>query len=229
MEMKIRSGRMNVGVWIGLAGLIGMVAVLMVYWTTKAEAVGESARTFKIDVDFDKFRQILVRTDATASIVEHGGMKLLHESVESLGIDLSNDRHPIRNSLIGKSKAEVNAGKRLTVQLTDPQLEAHELFLFQDSQIHPDQIHVRTESTRPAGRLRSYATSLDAQRDGEATAITLTVNMSVDVQVSPLLIRIAKNRVQDAADNALEMQEAALRDLVSRFADKSIILPSIGR
>lgn len=214
--------------WLVCFGAVGVLALLFALWRIDELANAGSERTFVLDVDFDKFRQILVRTDATASIVEHGGMRLTHESVESLELDLTTDSRPLRNAIIGKSKAELAAGKKLTVQLSDPQLDAHELALFQDSQVQPNEIHVRTESIRPAGKLRSYATTLDAVRDERKTVVTLSVGMSVDLYVSPLILHFAKGRIQNAATTALEQQEMAIRELVSRYAGKSIILPTFG-
>jgi hypothetical protein len=205
-------------------GLVAILAALAFFWKTDDEVSAASQKTFVLDVDLDKFRQILVRADATASIVEHCGMKLTRESVQSLDINLKNDRRPILNAIIGKSKAEVTACKSLTVELSDPILDTHELDLRQDSQIQPNKIHVRTESTRPAGKLRSYRTTLDAVRETDKTSVTLTVDMSIDLHISPFFTQYARSRVQDAAEHALDEQEAAIRDLVSRFSNSSLVL-----
>ncbi len=211
-----------------LFGAVGALALLFAFWRVDEDANATTKRTFVLDVDFDKFRQILVRTDATASIIEHSGMKLTRNSVDTVEIDLTNDSRPIRSAIAGKSKAEVAAGKRLTVQLSDPQLDADELFLYQDAQIQPDEIHVRTESIEPAGKLRSYVTTLDAVRDKQNTLVTLSVGLSIDLHISPFVLRFARSRVRNAASSALEEQEIAIRKVVSQFADKKLFLPTLG-
>ncbi len=57
-------------------------------WTVDHTSEGSSRRQFTIQVDFDTFRQIMVRKNATEAIVSHSGMKLLDERVDDISIDL---------------------------------------------------------------------------------------------------------------------------------------------
>ena len=144
---KKRYAMIHIGWWLGLACVGGLG--FGVWGLSKSECAvkGFAERSFTLDVDFNTFRQILVRTDATAAIVEHGGLKVIDESTDSVDIDLSNDSRPLRNLLKGKSKANVSATKHLTVQLNDPQLNASELKLSQDCKIQPDFIRPTSRRT----------------------------------------------------------------------------------
>ncbi len=224
MSKHRRSAAIGTGWFIGFGFLVAIPVAFLGFSSTEKSIKATSEKAFPLDIEFDKFRQILVRTNATAAIVEHGGMKLIEEKVEALKIDLSKDARPLRNAIAGKSKAEVSAVKRLTVELDDPQLNAKELTLDQNSQIHPDSIHVCTKSTVPAGELLSYEITLDAKQAEHQTEVTLSVDMTVGVRVSSLFSSQAESRVQKGADQAIHDQEMAIRALVLKFDDKSLIL-----
>ena len=229
MINKKRNAIINLGWWLGLACVGGLG--LGAWGLSKSDCTvkGMAERSFTIDVDFNTFRQILVRTDATAAIVEHGGMKVIDESTDSVDIDLSNDSRPLRNLLKGKSKANVTATKHLTVQLNDPQLKASELKLSQDCKIQPDNIRIVTISDQPAGELKTYKTSLDAVKANRRTEIRLSLDMTVDVCISRLFLPQAEVRVKQAAEKTMEEQESAIRSLVSKFEGDAIIMPVFKR
>jgi hypothetical protein len=209
-----------------VAGIV-VAIFLSLAWRVEHQAKAETRREFSLDIDFDRFRQILVRTDATASIVEHAGMKLVENSIATMDVDLSNDPRPLRNAIRGVSHANVLATKKLKVQLNNNELNANELDLVQNAQIHPNEILVTTESEQPTGNLQAYRTTLSAVRDGPATSVTLTHNVIVNVRVSPLFVGIADAKVEEGALRSVEEQEQALRELVHRYADQRVILPKV--
>ncbi len=227
MISPIRNAVISLGWWLSIA-LIGGI-VLAAWGLSRSEHAlhGVAERSFTMDIEFDKFRQILVRTDATAAILEHGGMKLIDEKTDGVDIDLSNDSHPLRNALKGKSKANVFAIKRLTVQLNDPQVNATELSLSQDCQIHPDSLQILTTSDKPAGELKAYNTTLDSVRASHRTEVKLSMDMTVDAFISRIFVSQAEARVKKAAEKSLEEPESAIRSLVSSFDGKTIILPKV--
>lgn len=222
-----RNAVISLGWWLGIAitGGIGIAA----WGLSRSEHSlhGVAERSFTMDIEFDKFRQILVRTDATAAILEHGGMKLIDEKTDAVDIDLSNDSRPLRNALRGKSKANVSAIKRLIVQLNDPQVNSTELLLSQDCQIHPDSIQIQTTSDQPAGELKVYNTTLESFRANHGTEVRLSIDMTVDALISRIFLPQAEARVKKAAEKSLEEQESAIRSLVSSFDGKALILPRV--
>ena len=222
-----RNAVIKLGWWLGIA-LLGGIGIAAWGFSRSEQALhGLAERSFTMDIEFDKFRQILVRTDATAAILEHGGMKLIDEKTDAVDIDLSNDSRPLRNALRGKSRANVSAIKRLTVLLNDPQVNATELFLSQDCQIHPDSIQIQTTSDKPAGELKAYKTTLDSFRANHGTEVKLSMDMTVDVLISRMFLPQAKARVKKATEKSLEEQESAIRSLVSSFDGKAFILPNV--
>ncbi len=229
MPKQKRSAAIGTGWLIGFAILVAIPIAFFALSSTEKPIKATSEKHFVLDIEFDKFRQILVRTNATAAIVEHGGMKLIGEKVEALKLDLSKDSRPLRNAIAGKSKADVSAVKRLTVELDDPQLTTKELTLDQDSQIHPDSIHVSTKSSKPAGELLSYETTLDAKKSAHQTEVTLSVDMTIEVRVSSIFLSQAESRVQQGANQAVLDQESAIRHLAEKFDQESIILPNLGK
>ena len=217
----------SIGWWLGIAFIGGIGFCAWGISRSEHSIRGVADRSFSMDIEFDKFRQILVRTDATAAILEHSGMKLIDEKTDAVDIDLSNDSRPLRNALRGKSKANVSAIKRLTVQLNDPQLKATELLLSQDCQIHPDSIQIHTTSDQPAGELKVYNTTLDAVKGSHGTEVRLSMDMTVNVVVSRIFLSQAEARVKQAAEKSMEEQERAIRSLVSGFEGKTLILSKV--
>jgi len=225
MFSRNRKAGIVLGWWLAISAVCSL-AVGLGFWgfvTTEHSVKSVAERQFILNVDFDAFRQLLVRTNATAAILEHGGMELVDETTETVDVDLSNDPRPLRNALRGKSKANVFAIKRLTVQLNDPQLKATELMLTQDCRIQPKMIHIVTTSDQPSGELRAYSTTLDAIRVGAGTEVTLKVELTVDVRIPRVFISQAESRVQDATELSTQSQEAAIRSLVTGL-DRTIAI-----
>jgi hypothetical protein len=191
-------------------------------------AKGVESQSFTIDMDFDRFRQIMVRKNGTASIIGHAGMKLLDEKIEDVELDTSGDDRPILNAIRGKSKSELSAVKLLTVQIDDPTVKADKLELRQIADIEPKEIHVVTKSTGPAGQLEQYMTTLYAQPNGKSTDLTVNVNLSVRVNVPRLFQARAEARVQQAAEKAVANQTEAMKKFFAEHADEQIILPKLG-
>lgn len=189
---------------------------------------GSSEREFAIDVEFEQFRKIMVRKDATGAVIGHSGMKLLKQKLQGVTIDASADRRPILNALRGKSESDLSATKQIVVRLEDPALKADELSLTQRAQVEPNALRVVTTANQATGNLEAYETTLRAVPQGNQTRVDLTVNQTVRVEVSWLFLSVAERRVQRAADDALAEQEQAIKDFVSRYADQVIILPEFG-
>lgn len=221
MFSKNRKAVISVGWWLGIACVGGLGFGAWGLSKTECAVRVEADRKFALDVDIDTFRQILVRTNATAAIIEHGGMQLVNETTEAVDIDLSNDSRPLRNFLRGKSKANVSATKHLTLRINDPQLNATELLLSQNCNIQPEKIHIVTSSDRPAGELSVYNTILEAVKAGNRIEVTLSMEMTVVVRVPRVFLPQAEARVQQAAEKAMEEQEAAIRSLVAKV-DRSV-------
>ncbi|GAA5505814.1 hypothetical protein [Novipirellula caenicola] len=218
----------------GILLAIGLVLVLaaIIAWQMRSIdhlATGQQQRSFVVDCDFDKFRQIMVRKNATAAIVSHTGMRLIGERIEGVAVDTSQDDRPLLNAIRGVSKTEVTAVKELTVQLENPMLEASELVLEQNADIQPDHIDVITASKGPAGRLKRYQTTLDAKPDPDGTRVVLTVELEVLVNVPSLFKHRADAGVQQAADDAINGQAAAIEAFIARHADELLILPELNR
>lgn len=221
MFSKNRKAVISVGWWLGIACVGGLGFGAWGLSKTECAVRVEADRKFALDVDIDTFRQILVRTNATAAIIQHGGMELVNETTEAVDIDLSNDSRPLRNFLRGKSKANVSATKHLTLRINDPQLNATELLLSQNCNIQPEKIHIVTSSEQPAGELSAYNTILEAVKAGNRIEVTLSMEMTVVVRVPRVFLPQAEARVQQAAEKAMEEQEAAIRSLVTKV-DRSV-------
>lgn len=192
-------------------------------------ALGQATRSFAVDCPFDKFRQIMIRKNATKAIVGDSGMRLLDERVIDVDLDTSKDDRPILNAIRGRSKTDLVAVKELTVGLDDPMLEADELILRQNADIDDTRMKVRTISRRPAGRLEEYETTLDAQADQSRTRINLSVAMKVRVAVPNYFRHLAESGVQEAADEAIDGQQNSIVEFIDLYSDERFILPDLKR
>lgn len=191
-------------------------------------ADGQSSASFFIECDFDKFRQIMVRKNATAVIVEQTGMKLLDERIDDVQLEVNEGDRPLLDAIRGKWKSDMTAIKELVVELTDPALDAKELILRQQANMQSESMEVATKSKSPAGNLRSYATSLNAKKSGERTEVSIDVALTVLTNVPSLFTGQADKQVQQAADEAVSSQTEAMKAFVARHADRRLILPEFG-
>lgn len=216
-------------VWLAVvfAALIAVGLVGWGMWSVEHVATGSSRREFTLNVDFDKFRQIMVRKNATEAIVAHSGMKLLAEKVGDVSIDVPRQNRPILNAILGKANADLVATKQITVSIEDPNVGVSELTLNQHVDVQPDAIDVRSEATGPAGNLKAYSTRLHASKFEDTTKVELSIDQTVRVKVPKFFIASADQRVQRAADDSTEEQERALRDFIAKFENDAIVLPEL--
>lgn len=215
-----------------LVAVAVLVIVGCVFWQLRSvdhPAMGQATRSFVVDCPFEKYRQIMIRKNATKAIVGDSGMRLIDERVLDVDLDTSKDDRPILNAIRGRSKTDLVAVKELTVGLDDPMLEAEELVLRQNVDIDEDSMQVRTVSRRPAGRLDNYKTTLDAEADEEGTRITLKVVMKVRVAVPSFFRHLADEGVQEAAEKTIEGQQRSLDDFIKLYADELYIFPDLKR
>ncbi len=220
----------RLAMWISLITVLVLVGVVFGAWQlsfVSHSSPGTSQRTFEVPVDFSKFRQIMVRKQATAAIVSHGGMQLLEEKLQGINVDTSGDGRPILNALRGHSQAELAATKQLLVSLDDPSLEADQLSLTQRADIRANSMLVRSAANQPAGNLEDYSTTLAAQPAKGATQVTVSVDMRVLVKVPKLFVGRADARVQQAAEQATSEQQAAIEQFINQHAGDLIVLPEL--
>lgn len=220
------SASRNWGMIAGLGGILTL-GLLWAFYPVEHTARGASRRDFSMDVDFDKFRQILVRKNATQAIVNHAGMQLIDESIDNVDVAVPEQKRPILNAILGRAKGELSATKEITVSLKDPNLTAKQLTLTQQAEIQPDSLDVQTKSAQPAGNLTSYVSGLKAvSRDG-GTQVDLSIDQTVVVRVPRVFTATADRRVQQSADQSTEDQEEAIRKLINDNKDALIVLPEL--
>lgn len=208
--------------------VVGSIAVWS-FVSVDHVASGSQTHQFVIDCDFDKFRQIMVRKNASAAIIGKSGMTLVDQEIEEVQLDTSQDDRPVRNAIRGKSKSEVLAIKHLVVQVNDPALQGQQLALRQRAEVKPDLLDVSTRSKSAAGNLKNYQTTLQARPRGDQTEVKLTVALQVQVRVPKIFTGRADTRVQQAADNAVTDQAKSIESFIGEYSDNRIILPELRR
>lgn len=229
MSSNARKKTRNASVWLALvvAALIAVGLLGWGMWSVEHIATGSSRRDFIMHVDFDKFRQIMVRKNATEAIVAHSGMKLLEEKVNDVSIDIPRQDRPILNAILGKAKADLAASKQITVSLENPDVGATQLTLNQHIDIQPNEIDVRSQATGPVGNLKAYSTRLHASKFEGVTKVELSIDQTLNVKVPQFFKVTADQRVQQAADDSTAEQERALRDFIGKFVNDEIVLPEL--
>ena len=133
-------------------------------WPVNHTASGSSQRDFTLDIDFDRFRKIMVRKNATEAIIAHSGMKLLNERVDELSIEIPEQKHPILNAVLGRSKADISASKQIIVSLENPDIDAKEMILNQHAQIDSEMMDVTRQAVRYQLKFGGHCP--DQQMDG---------------------------------------------------------------
>jgi hypothetical protein len=220
--------RMVVTAIVALLLIVGMTLAFLSLSSVEHLASGSAEQTVVVDCEFDKFRQIMVRKNATAAIVSQSGMTLIDESVEDLQVDTSQDDRPLLNAIRGRSKTEVQAVKKLRVSLNDPHIEADELTLRQHADVRPESVHVVTESIAAAANLESYRTTLDARPSGAQTEVNVSVELDVRLTVPKAFTGRADREVQQSAVDAVSEQASSLQRFVAEHAGERFVLPELG-
>ena len=186
--------------------------------STNYMASGSSERVFLLDVEYDKFRQILVRNDVTSEVIAASGLTLKSDDLENLVVDTTKDRRPVINALLGRSKTELEATKHLTVSVKNAEVNLDTLELTQHAEVGNDLISVRTVADKPTGKLESYETSLKAKRVVKGTEVVVAVQLKVNTTLPRLFQSTARERVQAAADKTTQEQEATLRNVIAKHS-----------
>lgn len=215
--------------WLTVIALL-LIGIGVTAWLLRPVeylASGSQTSSFEIDCSFDRFRQIMVRKNATAAIIAHSGMTLLDEKVAGLQVDARGDDRPLLNALRGRSKTNVSATREITVKLEDPAIHADQLVLRQLADIQPETFHVVTQSKAPAGNLESYKTTLMAVPSGNSTQVDLLVALQVHIRLPKLFGSRADAGVQQAADRAVIEQVAAISAFVDQYAGDLLIIPQL--
>jgi len=209
-------------------GILGALAIGSgIAWqlsSTNYLASGSSERAFLLEVDYDKFRQIMVRNDVTREVITASGLTLKSDDLENLVVDTSQDRRPVINALLGRSKTELDATKHLTVSVKNAEVNLDTLELTQHAEIGNDLIDVRTVADKPTGNLESYETSLKAKRMPRGTEVVVTIQLKVNISLPRLFQSTAGARVQAEADKSTKEQEEMLRDVVVKHSKELTVI-----
>jgi len=212
---------LRVAWFFGLSGvLLAACGIAWLFWSINYMASGSSERAFLLDVEYDKFRQILVRNDITREVIAASGLTLKSDEIENLVVDTTQDRRPVINALLGRSRTELEATKHLTVSVKNAEVNLDTLKLTQQAEVGNDLISVRTVADKPTGNLESYETSLKAKRGVKGTEVIVTVQLKVNTTLPRLFQSTAGKRVQAAADKATKEQEATLRDVIAKHSNE---------
>lgn len=215
---------------VSLFGVVAVIAVALLVWLFQPishQSNASQTLEFELQVKYDKFRQIMVRKNATEAIVSHGGMKIVSEGVEDLQLDLSGDDRPILNAILGKSKAEVDATKLLTVEINNDQVDTEQLTLRSRALVDSERLQVESKSVGEQGQVKNYVTSITATPQGDATLVQLALEMAIEVNVPSMFTGVADKKVNEAAGAALEQQKEAITAFVIEHADKRIVFPQL--
>jgi hypothetical protein len=186
-------------------------------------ASGSAERSFTLPLEFNEFKQIMMKPNANQAIVACSGMTLLEEKVLDLDIDMSRDRRPVLNALLGRSKSEVRAKKLLILKLDDPKLDVQQLSLTQHAHVKAGNLNVRTEA-EPTGKIAAYISTLEARKDGEHTVVAVTIDQSVRVRLPFFMINTATQQVQEAADTAAKDLEQSIKNFLADSTDHALAL-----
>jgi hypothetical protein len=219
--------RSSVWIWLVALALLAVGAIGIAMWPVDHVSQGSSRREFTMEVDFDKFRQIMVRKNATEAIVTHSGMQLLEELVDDVSVALPQQDRPILNAILGQANANLSAKKRITVSVDDPAIGVDKLTLHQTADIQPDSMDVQSNATEPVGNLQAYATRLRASKAAGGTKVELAIDQTIRVKLPRIFGSAADRRVQKAADNSTAEQEQAIRDFIAKFENEVIVLPEL--
>ncbi len=219
--------RSSVWIWLVALSLLAFGAIGIAMWPVDHISQGSSRREFTMEVDFDKFRQIMVRKNATEAIVAHSGMQLLEELVDDVSVAVPQQERPILNAILGQANANLSAKKRIIVSVDDPAIGVDKLTLHQTVDIQPESMDVQSNATEPVGNLQAYATRLRASKAAGGTKVELAIDQTIRVKVPRIFGSAADRRVQKAADNSTAEQEQAIRDFIAKFENEVIVLPEL--
>lgn len=176
-------------------------------------------RSFVIDEDFTKVRKILVRTDAAKQIVTMtGDSQFIDQQWNTIGAGLEGER-------LLDLKWQLGLEGTLQVKTQDPYIGEQRITLRQTVQIDPDQILSDVTLTKPSERLLQYAmvTHFQRQPDGKSL-VRQQLTQEILTDAPWFAHAIADRRVHASAEQALENQEAAIRQIIAENRDQRWLL-----
>lgn len=176
-------------------------------------------RSFIIDEDFTRVRKILVRTDATKSIVTMtGDSQFIGQQWNTIGAGLEGER-------LLDLKWKLGLEGVLQVRTNDAYIGEQDITLRQTVHIDPDQIPSDVQLVRPSERLLQYAmvTHFERQPNGK-TVVHQRLTQEILTDAPWFAHGIADRRVYGSAERALENQEAAIRKIIAENRDQRWLL-----
>jgi len=217
--LRSRSRRWLLGIALAILLLFG--GIVIAAFTIRGEYATTQTveRSFVIDEDFTKVRKILVRTDATKEIVTMtGDSQFINQQWNTIGAGLEGER-------LLDLKWQLGLEGTLQVRTQDPYIGEQEITLRQTVHIDPDQILSDVKLTKPSERLLQYAmvTHFQRQPDGKSL-IRQQLTQEILTDAPWFAHGIADRRVYGSAEQALENQEAAIRQIIAENRDQRWLL-----
>jgi hypothetical protein len=198
---------------------IAVVALLML--TTDVDVTSSATHQFTIKQRMPRVRKILVRTNAIKKIVAMADAELLDQ--EWLQLQFEIDRPILRRDW------HVDGEGELVVQLNNSYLGQHDLTLKQAVDIKRDRLNARNTLQDTTGAVQDYQSELTLTPDeSEMARFDCTMRIRVKTTANWLIKSIVESQIKEAAGNALQQQEEAIRQVVEDHADELIVVPGFG-
>jgi len=218
--LKWQRGMNKLKAWIfGLLALLilgGVTAAMIPAKTLVVPSVGQ--HQFVLDEPMQRVRKILVRTNAVKKIVAMADAQLLEQKWLQMQLELA---RPLFNR-----DWHLDGTGQLIVETNDSYIGQYEITLEQSVDITPDRLFAINKLSQPIGPIQQYTSTIELTPDKNGNAkISSSLKLEIKTTASWLTSSIVESEIRVAAQNALEKQEQAIRQIVESHRDELIILP----
>jgi hypothetical protein len=181
----------------------------------KHESRSHREATYFIDVEYEKVKKILVRTDSMPEIVEYQHGELLFREWKSLS--LSSDKL--------FQGWQVEGSGEFVVRTNDPETGTLELRFRQKILISESGARIEADLVQPVGSLIDYRTVMDLRPSNGGTEVSNSITIVYARRLPSTYVEYMDSKVAEATKQGLQRSEQAMRNLVNKYKDKKFIIP----
>ncbi len=174
-----------------------------------------SSITYNVDLEFDQFRKVMVRTDSLEEILSYEQGRLIDRNWHK--IVLSSER--LLNGF------DFDTTGDFTVSKKDDDLG--ELILKFNQQTHIGRAGITTETVlaEPVGYVKLIRTNMTAVPDGQQTVVTIAICLKYERRLPSMYFEEVDRKLAESASKTLGNNKKAVQNLVSKYGNMKFVFP----
>ncbi len=204
---------------LGVIVLLTVLGLAFIFAFEKHASVAEKSGSYMIDLEFDKVKKIMTKTNALDEIISYQHGKVISHKTRNLTATT--------DKLLDLKQYEFHMDGEFVVEQKEPDAGLLRLHFSQKSFAGKDVIRSENRLMEPVGHIKdvSVTTLMEPAPSGTQTKVTATCRIVYARRVPKNLIPYMDGKVDEAATRMQARGEEAMRALIDKYKDKKFILP----